>query len=147
MESKPKLKVLFLSTTNSARSLMAEVFVRQRASDRIESFSAGLDPSDVNPYTRRVMAEVGIGLEGGKGKQVGDYLGKMHFGYVITVCDYAEAHCPTTFLGLSRREHWSFDDPNKFVGTEAETLARFRQVRDQIDQRVRAWLDEVRHEA
>ena len=142
MGTKPRLKVLFLSTTNSARSLMAEAFVRHRAGDYIESFSAGLDPTDVNPNTLKVMAEVGLNLEDQPGKNVTDYLGKMHFGYVITVCDYAERNCPTSFMGMSQREHWSFEDPNKFVGTEAETLAKFREVRDQIDRRVNVWLAE-----
>lgn len=140
MESKPKLKVLFLSTTNSARSLMAAAFVRQRAGDQIESYSAGLAPTAVNPYTRLVMKEAGVEVEDEQGTNVIEYLGKMHFGYVITVCDYAEAHCPTAFMGMGRREHWSFDDPNKFVGAEAEKLAKFREVRDEIDQRVTEWL-------
>lgn len=143
MENKPRLKVLFLSTTNSARSLMAAAFVRQIAGDCIESYSAGLDPVDANPYTRQVMAEVELSLEEGRGKGVSDYLGKVHFGYVITVCDYAEANCPTAFLGMGQRLHWSFEDPNKFVGDEVETLAKFRTVRDQIEQRVSEWLEEA----
>ncbi len=143
MEEKPRLKVLFLSTTNSARGPMAAAFLRQRAGDRIESYSAGLDPIDIHPYTRLVMAEAGLNLAEERGKSVSDYLGKVHFGYVITVCDYAEQNCPTAFMGVSQRLHWSFDDPNKFVGAEAETLAKFRQVRDQIDRRLSAWLADL----
>lgn len=142
MEIRPKIRVLFLSTTNAARSQMAEAFLRQRGGDRFDSYSAGLDPTDLSPYTRQVMAEVGLNLNGQRAKIVSDYLGKMHFGYVITVCDYAEQHCPTAFLGLSQRLHWPLDDPAKFVGSEGETLARYRQVRDQIDQRVHDWLAE-----
>jgi arsenate reductase len=142
IDNKPRLKVLFLSTTNSARSLMAAAFLRQRAGDRIEAYSAGLDPIEVNPYTRQVMDEVGLSLEEGRGKSVSDYLGKMHFGYVITVCDYAEQNCPTAFMGMGKRLHWSFADPNKFVGVEAARLAKFREVRDQIDRQVSEWLAE-----
>jgi arsenate reductase len=73
---------------------------------------------------------------------VTEYLGRVNFGYLITVCDHAEKNCPTTFLGIAHREHWSFEDPAAVQGTEEDTLAKFRAVRDQIEQRIRAWLRE-----
>lgn len=137
-----KTKVLFLCTGNSARSQMAEAFLRQAAGDRFDVYSAGLEPKGINPFTRAVMKEVGLDLNGQWSKDVTEYLGRVNFGYLITVCDHAEKNCPTTFLGIAHREHWSFEDPAAFHGTEEETLAKFREVRDQIEQRIRSWLAE-----
>lgn len=136
----PRTKVLFLCTGNSARSQMAEALLRKLASDRFEAFSAGLEPKGINPYTRRVMEEVGIDLAGQWSKDVTEYLGKVNFGYLITVCDHAEKNCPTTFLGVSNRLHWSLEDPAAFQGSDEQTLAKFREVRDDIDRRMQAWL-------
>jgi arsenate reductase len=136
----PKTKVLFLCTGNSARSQMAEAYLRKLAGDRFEAYSAGLDPKGINPYTQRVMAEVGIDLAGQWSKDVTEYLGKVNFGYLITVCDHAEKNCPTTFLGVSNRLHWSFEDPAAFKGDDELTLAKFREVRNQIAARLQAWL-------
>ncbi|MEW5869323.1 MAG: arsenate reductase ArsC [Chloroflexota bacterium] len=136
-------KVLFLCTGNSARSQMAEAFLRKYGGDRYEAHSAGLEPKGIHPLTQQVMEEVGLDLQGQVSKDVRVYLGRTNFGYLITVCDHAEKNCPTTFLGISRRLHWSFEDPAAFEGSESEKLARFRQVRDQIAARVKAWLDEA----
>jgi arsenate reductase len=137
-----KIKVLFLCTGNSARSQMAEAFLRQAAGDRYDVYSAGLEPKGINPYTRAVMREIGMDLNGQWSKDVTEYLGRVNFGALITVCDHAERNCPTTFLGIAQREHWPFEDPAAFYGTEEETLAKFRQVRDQIEHRIRRWLAE-----
>ena len=136
----PKTKVLFLCTGNSARSQMAEAILRKLASERFEAFSAGLEPKGINPYTRQVMEEVGIDLAGQRSKDVTESLGKVNFGYLITVCDHAEKNCPTTFLGVSNRLHWSLEDPAAFQGSDEQTLAKFREVRDDIDKRMQAWL-------
>lgn len=135
-----KPKVLFLCTGNSARSQMAEAYLRHYAGDRFEIFSAGLDPKGINPYTVRVMDEVGISLGDQWSKDVKEYLGHINFGYLITVCNNAEKNCPRTFLGVSKRLHWDLEDPATFVGSEDETLAKFREVRDQIDAKVRLWI-------
>ena len=135
-------KVLFLCTGNSARSQMAEAFLRHYAGDYFDAFSAGLDPKGIHPYTRLVMQEIGLDLDRQQSKSVSEYLGRVTFAYLITVCANAEKNCPTTFLGYGQRMHWYFDDPAAVVGTEDEKLARFRAVRDQIDQRIRSWLSE-----
>jgi arsenate reductase (thioredoxin) len=135
--SKPR--VLFLCTGNSARSQMAEAFLRHDAGDRFEAHSAGLEPRDIHPYTRQVMAEIGFDLAGHRSKNLDEYLGKMHFGYLITVCSNAEKNCPL-FPGVSVREYWPFDDPAAYEGTEEERLAKFREVRDLIRSRVQAWI-------
>jgi len=138
-----KTKVLFLCTGNSARSQMAEAYLRHYAGDQYEAHSAGLSPKGINPYTVRVMEEAGINLAGQESKNVDRYLGWVNFGWLITVCSHADENCPKTFLGVSHRLHWDdLEDPAAFVGNEADTLVKFRQVRDQIDQHVRDWLAE-----
>ena len=134
-------RVLFLCTGNSARSQMAEAFLRHHGGDRFEVYSAGLEPKGIHPLTRRVMAEKGHDLAGHYSKDVFEFLGKTHFGYIITVCSNAEMRCPI-FPGIARRLYWPFDDPAAFTGTEEEKLAEFRRVRDQIEARIIAWLNE-----
>lgn len=135
-----KVAVLFLCTGNSARSQMAEAFLRHHAGDRFEAYSAGLEPKGIHPYTVRAMGEIGIDLSGQRSKDVIEYMGKMHFGYLITVCARAEASCPKTFPGVGQREHWGLEDPAAFEGSEEATMAKFRQIRDQIDRRIQDWL-------
>jgi len=134
-------RVLFLCTGNSARSQMAEAFLRKYGGDQFEALSAGLDPKGLNPLTVQAMQEVGIDVSGQKSKGVGEFLGKVLFQYLITVCDDAERNCPTTWPGVSKREHWSFEDPAAFEGSDEEKLAKFRQVRDQIETRIKTWLE------
>ena len=135
-------RVLFLCTGNTARSQMAEAFLRKYAGRHLEAYSAGLQPSSVNPYTERVMREIGIDLSGQHSKSVREYLGKMSFSYLITVCAEAEANCPTTFPGISQRLSWVFDDPAAVEGSEEERLEKFREVRDQIERRIKLWVEE-----
>ena len=135
-----KLKVLFLCTSNSCRSQIAEAYLRKYGGDFYEAHSAGLEPVGIHPLTVQVLQEAGISLDGHTSKYVSVYLGKVNFGYLITVCDNAEKNCPTTFLGISHRLHWALDDPAKFIGTPEETVAKFRQVRDQIDLLVQDFL-------
>ena len=133
-------RVLFLCTGNSARSQMAEAFLRKYAGEQFEAYSAGLEPKGLNPFTVQVMQEVGIDVSQQQSKGVGTYLGKVLFQYLITVCDNAEKNCPSTWPGISKREHWSFEDPAAFEGTDEEKHAKFRQVRDQIEARIKTWI-------
>jgi len=134
------IRVLFLCTGNSARSQMAEAFLRKYAGDKFEAHSAGLKPRGVNPLTVQVMQEKGIDISKQTSKGVEVYLGKMLFQYLITVCDDAEKNCPTAWPGVNQRLHWSFEDPAVFEGPDDEKLSKFRQVRDQIEERITAWL-------
>ena len=136
-------RVLFLCTGNSARSQMAEAFLRKYAGDQFEAYSAGLEPKGLNPLTVQAMQEVGIDVSQQRSKGVDEYLGKVLFQYLITVCDDAEKNCPTIWPGISKREHWSFEDPAAFEGTDEEKLAKFREIRNQIKARIRSWLDVV----
>jgi len=138
-----KIKVLFLCTGNSARSQMAEAWLCALANDNYDPHSAGLEPKEIHPLTLQVMNEVGIDLSRHRSKGVGEYLGKVHFTYLITVCSKAEEKCPTTFLGVAHRIHWPFDDPAAFEGAAEAKLQKFREVRDAIQQRIQAWLEET----
>lgn len=135
-------RVLFLCTGNSARSQMAEAFLRQYASDRFEAYSAGLEPKEIHLLTIQVMNEIGCPMTGQTSKGVDVYLGKTLFQYLITVCDQAEQHCPTLWPGVNQRLHWSFEDPAAFEGSEEEKLAKFREVRNLIEIKVKDWLSE-----
>src|SRR3954470_3343373 len=128
-------RVLFLCTHNSARSQMAEGFLRQLGGDRFEAFSAGTEATRVRPLAVRAMAEEGIDISRQESKTLDRYLGEP-FDAVITVCDQAAEACPV-FPGAKRRLHWSFPDPSQASGTEAEQLVVYRQVRDDIDRRIR----------
>lgn len=136
-----KQKVLFLCTGNSARSQMAEALLRQYAGDRYAVFSAGLEPAELNPYTIQVMEEIGIGMGGHRSKDLGALIGKVEFDYLITVCGGANERCPI-FPGMGTRLHWDLEDPAAFEGGAEEKLAKFRQVRDQIQIFLSAWLKE-----
>lgn len=137
-----RIRVLFLCTGNSARSQMAEAFLRKYGGDHFEAHSAGLEPKDIHPYTRQVLAEADFDMAGQYSKSLNEYLGKVHFGYLITVCGDADKKCPV-FPGMGVRLHWPFEDPAKFVGTEEETLNKFREIRDQIAEKVRTWVTEA----
>lgn len=137
-----KSKVLFLCTGNSARSQMAEAWLRHLAGHRFEAFSAGLEPAGMNPLTVQVMKEVGIDVSSQGSKHLDRYLGKEHFAYVITVCSKADSRCPAVFAGMGKRLHWPFDDPAAVPGSQPERLAAFRRVRDRIKQRIETWLSD-----
>jgi arsenate reductase len=127
-----------LCTHNSARSQMAEGFLRAFAGDRLEVASAGTEATRVHPLAVRAMDEVGIDLRGHTSKTLDRFLGEP-WDWVLTVCDQASARCPA-FPGPARRVHWGLEDPSAAAGTDEEQLAVFRRVRDQIAERLRAWL-------
>jgi arsenate reductase (thioredoxin) len=131
-----KPKVLFLCTGNSARSQMAEGFLRKYAGDRFEVFSAGLEPGFINPLAIQVMEEKGVDMSGHYSKGLDQFLGKVHFAFLITVCSRADEKCPI-FPGMGQRLHWPFEDPAAFQGSPEEKQAKFREVRDEIEAKVK----------
>jgi arsenate reductase len=137
-----KQRVLFLCTGNSARSQMAEGFLRKYGGDRFEPHSAGLEPKGVNPLTVKVMNEAGVDISGQNSKGIETYLGKTHFQYLVTVCDDADKNCPTVWPGVNTRMHWSFEDPARFEGSAEEKLAKFREVRDLLEKKIKQWVAE-----
>ena len=124
-----KERVLFLCTGNSARSQMAEGWLRHLAGDRFEVFSAGTHPVGLNPGSVEAMAEVGIDISQHRSKSATEFTA-VPFDYVITVCDRAKETCPR-WSGAVRLIHWSFDDPAA-LSDEAERRQVFRRVRDEI---------------
>ncbi len=141
-----KQKVLFVCVHNSARSQMAESFLKQEAGDRFEVESAGLEPGKLNPLVIEVMREIGIDISQNKTKSVFDFYKQgKRYDYVITVCDESQAQKCPVFPGtaVTVRIHWSFDDPASFEGSREEKLERTRSVRDNIKQRIDSWLRSV----
>ena len=118
---------------------MAEGFLRALASDRFEVASAGTEATRVHPFAVRVMADVGIDLSRHTSKVV-DELADRPWDYVITVCDAANEACPV-FPKRTSRLHWSFEDPSKADGNDAQRLEVFRRVRDQIRRRITDWAE------
>ncbi len=135
-----KIKVLFICTGNSARSQMAEAFLRKYGGADFEAYSAGTEPKGIHPYAERVMEEVGISLSSHYSKHLKEYMGKIHFAYMIILCEEGEKQCPTTFPGIVQRLHWSFEDPSTMVGSDDEKLMKFREVRDKIEEHIKDWL-------
>jgi len=127
-------KVLFLCTGNSARSQMAEGYLRHAAGDRFEAMSAGIEPKGLNPLAVEAMREIGIDISKQKSKDVVSLLGQ-HIPYVVTVCDNAKERCPT-FPGTWKFLHWSLEDPAEAAGTQEDKLRVFRRVRGQIIEHV-----------
>ena len=126
-----KPSVLILCTGNSCRSHMAEGVLRAAAGDLLNVQSAGSKPAGhVHPLAVQVMKEIGIDVSGHRSKHLDEFL-RQPIETVITVCGNADQVCPT-FPGQVNRHHWGFDDPAKAEGTEAEKLAVFRRVRDEI---------------
>lgn len=136
--------VLFLCTGNSCRSQMAAGFLRELAGDRFDVYSAGTDPAErVHPLAVKVMAERGIDISGSEPTDAKEYLGRLPVHYLIIVCQGANESCPSTFPGALNRLFWPFDDPAKFTGSEADKLDKFREVRDEIEARIREWLADL----
>ncbi len=134
-----KTRVLFLCTGNSARSQMAEGLLRVLGPDQFEVSSAGTIASFVRPQAIAVMNEIGIDISGHRSKSADEFLDD-EFDYVITVCDHANQRCPV-FSGPAKRLHWSIDDP-VIAGSESEQLAAFRRAREELDQRIRTFVQE-----
>ena len=113
---------------------MAEGLLRFIRGDNVEVESAGVAPTSVRAEAIEVMRQIGIDISGHRSKSVDEFV-DHEFDFVITVCDNANENCPI-FPGKARRIHWSFTDPAAVDGTDEERLAAFRDVRDQIKERL-----------
>jgi len=128
-----KLKLLFLCTGNACRSQMAEGWARHLLGERMEVWSAGVNAAGLDPRAVVVMREAGVEISGHRSKHVNELL-QLPFDRVITVCDHASEVCPI-FPGKVRMMHHGFADPPSLArgaATEAEALAHYRRVRDEI---------------
>lgn len=132
------IRVLFLCTGNSARSQMAEAFLRSFGGSDFEVHSAGTEPTELHPLTIKVMNESNIDVSKQKSKHLNQFLGQS-FDYIITVCDRARDNCPT-FPGDHERIHWSYDDPAANTNDEVAQYLLFRRVRNEIADRIRVWV-------
>jgi arsenate reductase len=134
-----KIRVLFLCTGNSARSIIGAALLKQIGAEAFEVYSAGTHPKGINPYTKRVLEPLGIDLSGERSKGVDEYAGET-FDYVITVCDSAAEECPV-FPGAPERIHWSFVDPAAAEGTDEEKLAAFDRTVREMQMRLRTFVE------
>ena len=144
MTADAPIRVLFVCTGNSARSLMAEALLRLQGGGAFEVYSAGTEPKGINPLTLRVLAEAGIDASWARSKSVNEYLGQS-FDYVVTVCDQARQTCPV-FPGVHESLHWGYEDPAEAKGTEEERLAVFRRVFIQLGERIRQFATVTRRQ-
>lgn len=134
--------VLFICVHNSARSQMAEGFLRHLGNSRFAAFSAGLEPTEVNPLAVEVMEEAGIDISSQRTKGLDGFLGKETIHYAIFVCSRAEEKCPHIYSLALNILSWPFDDPATFDGDGESRLETFRRVRDEIRTKLEDWLVE-----
>jgi arsenate reductase (thioredoxin) len=138
MMNKPS--ILVLCTGNSARSQMAEAWLRRAVGAQYDVYSAGITPKGLHPRTIEVMDEAGIDVRHHTSDSIEKYFGQP-FRYVITVCGHADANCPVALWHKGEKLHWPFDDPAAESDPDAQ-LASFRRVRDEIRAKVEAWAAE-----
>jgi arsenate reductase len=133
-----KPRVLFLSTGNATRSLIAEGFLRTFTGDRFDIASAGVEPSALSPLATEVMKESGVDISGQKPQSVTQSV-KERFGYVIAICDSARERSPIFPFALHLR-HWSIVDPNTAAALPEQRTEVFRRVRDDIKDKVKQFI-------
>jgi arsenate reductase (thioredoxin) len=133
-----KPRVLFLSTGNATRSLIAEGFLRTLTGDRFDVASAGIEPSALSPLATEVMKESGVDISGQEPQSVAQSV-KEHFGYVIAICDTAKERSPIFPFTLHLR-HWSIVDPNTAGALPEQKTELFRCVRDEIKEKVKQFI-------
>jgi len=138
------VRVLFLCIHNSARSQMAEAYLKKYGGDKFVAESAGLEAGNLNPFAVEVMKEEGMDLSGNQTKSVEDFFRQgRSYEYVISVCDESSASACPVFPGANKKINWSFPDPSTFSGTHEERLSATRKVRDQIKNAVIDWLEKL----
>lgn len=119
---------------------MAEGFGRALFGDRIAIHSAGIDPVGINPRAVVAMEEVGIDIRTQRSKSIDD-VPLDQIDLVVTLCGDAAERCPT--IPGTKSVHWPLTDPAGATGTEAEIIAAFTDVRDEIRGRVTALGDSL----
>lgn len=134
-ETDDRPSVVFVCTHNSARSQMAEGYLRHAHGDRFQAFSAGTERTHVRPLAIRAMQELDIDISGHTSKTLDDLAG-LDKDYVVTVCDNAREACPIV-TARQAVMHESFPDPSAATGTDEERLEQFRSVRDALIR----WID------
>ena len=115
---------------------MAEALLRHHEGGQLEALGSGLEPTEVHPLTLTVLEERGIDTEGLRSKCTTEYLGKKLISYAVVVCEKVAENCPQFYPFTVSNLYWPFEDPASFRGSDAERLAKFRAVCDQIDARI-----------
>jgi arsenate reductase len=133
-----KKTVLFVCSFNSVRSQIAEGLLNSRCKERYSAFSAGIAPAGMNPYAVAVMKEAGIDISSQKSKKLSHFSG-TRFDFVITLCDRAKGAVNGSIPQGEITFHRGFESPSEIRGNNAEILADFRTLRDDID----SWLAEI----
>ena len=134
-----KKQVLILCTGNSCRSQMAQVIWNQLGTGQWQAYSAGSKPAGyVHPLGLKALQELDLPTEGLTSKSVDEF--KDHsFDLAISVCDNAKNDCPV-LPGVAESLHWPFDDPADATGTDDEKILVFRRVRDEIQEKIKSYL-------
>ncbi len=142
-----KKKVLFVCVHNSARSQMAEAFLKKYGGESFEVESAGIEPGKLNPIVIDAMKEIGIDISKNETKSAFDFLKQGRwFNYVITVCDETSGERCPIFPGVVNRLHWTFDDPSAFTGSYEDRLNNTRVVREAVKSKITEFIKEESEE-
>ncbi|MDP2792342.1 MAG: arsenate reductase ArsC [Rectinemataceae bacterium] len=137
-------RVLFLCVHNSARSQMAEAFLKKYSEGKFEAESAGLEPGKLNPYVVRAMSEIGIDISHNVTKSVFDFAAEgRRYDVVVTVCSKEAAERCPIFPGSHRKLHWPFPDPSAISGSDAKKMEETRRIRDMIEEAVKDFVKEA----
>ncbi len=141
------ISVLFICVHNSARSQMAEAYMNRLGGDLFIAESAGIEPGTLNPFVVRALQEDGIDISGKKTRSVFDVRKQgKRFRYVITVCSKEAADKCPVFPGQHKKLLWPFADPSTFTGADEVIMAQVRLVRDEIKEKVRTFIEQMRRE-
>lgn len=137
------VKVLFVCIHNSARSQMAEAFLNQLGEGLFFAESAGLEAGTLNPYVVKVMQELDYDLSHNKTQSVFDFFQEgRRYQAVVKVCDQINGERCPIFPQTLINENWNLEDPSALAGDDEAKLQRTREIRDQIQARVLAFIDE-----
>jgi arsenate reductase (thioredoxin) len=135
--------ILFVCIHNSARSQIAEAYIRDFASNRYKAYSAGLEKGELNPVVIEALKLDGIDISDNITNSVNEFIdGHIKFDFIVTVCDETAAERCPYFPGQGQRLHWGFTDPSSLAGSDVEKLERTIEIRDQIKEKIIQFLNE-----
>jgi len=135
-------KIIFVCVHNSARSQMAEAYIKSFAGDKFEAYSAGIEPGKLNPIVVESMKLDGIDISQNQTNSVNEYTdGHIKFDYVVTVCDETAAEACPYFPGQGKRYHWGFKDPSSLSGDDSTKLEETLKIRNQIKLRIKEFIE------
>ncbi len=140
-----KKNIIFICIHNSARSQMAEAYIKHFAGDEFEAYSAGLEPGTLNPVVVKAMELEDIDISQNEVNSVNEFTdGHIPFDYVVTVCDETAAEACPYFPGQGERLHWGFEDPSSLDGSDEDKLKQTIKIRDQIKEKIIQFIREKR---